>query len=159
HWIGVPMLAGSQVVGVLVLRSADHPFSVADERPLTNIAGLAALALPSARLFQDRTPAYKDLAPAQHQLVRREKLPARGQMASRVEHDFSNLRAAVVGRAQRLLPRVTEPKARQWLQIIERAAEDGAKAVRRLQEFTRIRRDQPSVALDLNRVVREALEL
>jgi CheY-like chemotaxis protein len=31
--------------------------------------------------------------------------------------------------------------------------------VRRLQEFTRIRRDQPAVAVDLNQVVREALEL
>ena len=31
--------------------------------------------------------------------------------------------------------------------------------MRRLQEFTRIRRDQPAVAVDLNQVVREALEL
>ena len=159
HWIGVPMLAGSQVVGVLVLRSADHPFSVADERVLTNIAGLAALALRSARLFQDRTRAYEDLAQAQDQLVRSEKLRALGEMASGVAHDFNNLLAAILGRAQLLLHRVTDPKARQWLQIIERSAEDGAKTVRRLQEFTRIRRDQPSVALDLNRVVREALEL
>jgi len=159
HWIGVPMLAGSQVVGVLVLRSADHPFSVADERVLANIAGLAALALRSARLFQDRTRAYEDLAQAQDQLVRSEKLRALGEMASGVAHDFNNLLAAILGRAQLLLHRVTDPKARQWLQIIERSAEDGAKTVRRLQEFTRIRRDQPSVALDLNRVVREALEL
>jgi GAF domain-containing protein/ActR/RegA family two-component response regulator len=159
YWIGVPMLAGSQVVGVLVLRSSDRPFSVADERLLTNIAGLAALALRSARLYQDRTRAYEDLAQAQDQLVRSEKLRALGEMASGVAHDFNNLLAAILGRAQLLLHRVTDPKARQWLQIIERSAEDGAKTVRRLQEFTRIRRDQPSVPLDLNRVVREALEL
>ena len=159
NWIGVPMLVGSQVVGVLALRSAERPFSEADERILTNIAGLAALALRSARLFQDRTRAYEDLAQAQDQLVRSEKLRALGEMASGVAHDFNNLLAAILGRAQLLLHRVEDPKARQWLQIIERSAEDGAKTVRRLQEFTRIRRDQPSVALDLNRVVREALEL
>jgi len=159
NWIGVPMLVGSQVVGVLALRSGERPFSEADGRILTNIAGLAALALRSARLYQDRTRAYEDLALAQDQLVRSEKLRALGEMASGVAHDFNNLLAAILGRAQLLLHRVTDPKARQWLQIIERSAEDGAKTVRRLQEFTRIRRDQPSVALDLNRVVREALEL
>jgi len=159
HWIGVPMLAGSQVVGVLALRSTDRPFSEADERLLTNIAGLAALALRSARLYQDRTRAYEDLALAQDQLVRSEKLRALGEMASGVAHDFNNLLAAILGRAQLLLHRVTDPTARQWLQIIERSATDGAKTVRRLQEFTRIRRDQPAVAVDLNQVVREALEL
>ena len=159
HWIGVPMLAGSQVVGVLTLRSTDRPFSEADERVLTNIAGLAALALRSARLYQDRTRAYEDLAMAQDQLVRSEKLRALGEMASGVAHDFNNLLAAILGRAQLLLRRVADPTARKWLQIIERAAADGAKTVRRLQEFTRIRRDQPAVAVDLNQVVREALEL
>jgi len=159
HWIGVPMLAGSQVVGVLALCSGDRPFSEADERVLTNIAGLAALALRSARLYQDRTRAYEDLARAQDQLVRSEKLRALGEMASGVAHDFNNLLAAILGRAQLLLHRVADPTARQWLQIIERSAADGAKTVRRLQEFTRIRRDQPAVAVDLNQVVREALEL
>jgi GAF domain-containing protein len=159
HWIGVPMLAGSQVVGVLALRSDDRPFSEADERVLTNIAGLAALALRSARLYQDRTRAYEDLAHAQDQLVRSEKLRALGEMASGVAHDFNNLLAAILGRAQLLLHRVADPTARQWLQIIERSAADGAKTVRRLQEFTRIRRDQPVVDVELNRVVREALEL
>jgi GAF domain-containing protein len=159
HWIGVPMLAGSQVVGVLTLRSPDRPFSEAGERVLTNIAGLAALALRSARLYQDRTRAYEDLALAQDQLVRSEKLRALGEMASGVAHDFNNLLAAILGRAQLLLHRVEDPTARQWLQIIERSAADGAKTVRRLQEFTRIRRDQPAVAVDLNQVVREAIEL
>jgi len=159
HWIGVPMLAGSQVVGVLALRSTERPFSEADERVLTNIAGLAALALRSARLYQDRTRAYEDLALAQDQLVRSEKLRALGEMASGVAHDFNNLLAAILGRAQLLLHRVADPTARQWLQIIERSAADGAKTVRRLQEFTRIRRDQPAIAVDLNQVVREGLEL
>jgi GAF domain-containing protein len=97
HWIGVPLLAGAQVVGALALRSPDRPFTEADERVLTNIAGLAALALRSARLYQDRTRAYEDLALAQDQLVRSEKLRALGEMASGVAHDFNNLLAAILG--------------------------------------------------------------
>ena len=65
----------------------------------------------------------------------------------------------MLGRAQLLLRRVQEPQLRQWLQVIERSALDGAQTVRRLQEFTRIRRDQPMVPLDINQVVRGALEI
>src|SRR6266571_3688791 len=80
-------------------------------------------------------------------------------MASGVAHDFNNLLASILGRAQLVLQRVQNPQLRQWLQVIERAALDGAQTVRRLQEFTRIRRDEPFVAVDLNEVVREALEI
>ncbi|PYN69612.1 MAG: hypothetical protein DMD93_07115 [Candidatus Rokuibacteriota bacterium] len=159
HWLGVPMAAGDRVLGVLALRGGERPFTERDERLLTNLAHLAALALRSARLFEERTRAYRELAAAQDQLVRTEKLRALGEMASGVAHDFNNLLASILGRAQLTLQRVNHPQLRQWLQVIERAALDGAQTVRRLQEFTRIRRDQPFVAVDLNEVVREALEI
>ncbi|HBH02921.1 MAG TPA: hypothetical protein DDZ42_13530, partial [Candidatus Rokubacteria bacterium] len=159
HWLGVPMTTGDEVLGVIVLRGDGRPFGEADERLLTNIAHLAALALRSARLFEERARAYGELAAAQDQLVRTEKLRALGEMASGVAHDFNNLLASILGRAQLLLARVQAPQLRQWLQVIERASLDGAQTVRRLQEFTRIRRDQPFVAVDLNAVVRGALEL
>ena len=159
HWLGVPMAAGDEVLGVIVLRGDTRPFGEADERLLTNIAHLAALALRSARLFEERARAYGELAAAQDQLVRTEKLRALGEMASGVAHDFNNLLASILGRAQLLLQRVQAPQLRQWLQVIERASLDGAQTVRRLQEFTRIRRDQPFVAVDLNAVVRDALEI
>src|SRR3989441_67528 len=159
HWLGVPMVAGDRVLGVLALRGGARPFTERDERLPTNLAHLAALALPSARLFEERTRAYPELAAAQDQLVRTEKLRALGEMASGVAHDFNNLLASILGRAQLILQQVNQPQLRQWLQVIERAALDGAQTVRRLQEFTRIRRDQPFVAVDLNEVVREALEI
>jgi GAF domain-containing protein/CheY-like chemotaxis protein len=159
RWLGVPMLAGDRPIGVLTLRGGTRAFTEADERLLTNIAHLAALALRSARLFDERARAYGDLAAAQDQLVRTEKLRALGEMASGVAHDFNNLLASILGRAQLVLQRTEAPKLRQWLQVIERSALDGAATVRRLQEFARIRRDQPFVAVDLNDVVRDALEI
>ncbi|HEU4367914.1 MAG TPA: GAF domain-containing protein [Methylomirabilota bacterium] len=159
HWLGVPLSARDRVLGVVALRSAERPFTEGDERLLLNIAHLAALALASARLYEDRTRAYGELAAAQDQLVRTEKLRALGEMASGVAHDFNNLLASVLGRAQLLLRRVQEPQLRQWLQVIERSALDGAQTVRRLQEFTRIRRDQPLVPLDINQIVHDALEI
>ena len=159
HWLGVPMTAGEQVLGVIVLRGGARPFGDADERLLLNIAHLAALALRSARLFEERTRAYGELAAAQDQLVRTEKLRALGEMASGVAHDFNNLLASVLGRAQLLMRRVQDPQQLQWLRVIERSALDGAQTVRRLQEFTRIRRDAPMVPLDVTQVVRDALEI
>ncbi len=159
HWLGVPMVVGDQPVGALVLRSDVHAFSTGDERLMVNVAGLAALAVRSARLFDERTRAYSELAAAQDQLIRTEKLRALGEMASGVAHDFNNLLMSILGRAQLLMQRVEDPKLRQWLEVIERAANDGARTVRRIQEFARIRRDQPFVAVDLNRVVQDALEV
>ena len=147
------------MLGVLSLRSAERPFTEAEERLLVNAAHLIALALASVRLYEERTRAYGELAAAQDQLVRTEKLRALGEMASGVAHDFNNLLASMLGRAQLLLRRVQEPQLRQWLQVIERSALDGAQTVRRLQEFTRIRRDQPLVPLDLNQVVRDSLDI
>jgi len=159
HWLGVPMTAGEQVLGVIALRGGPRPFSAADERLLLNIAHLAALALRSVRLFEERTRAYGELAAAQDQLVRTEKLRALGEMASGVAHDFNNLLASVLGRAQLLMRRVQDPQQLQWLRVIERSALDGAQTVRRLQEFTRIRRDQPMVPLDVTQMVRDALDI
>jgi GAF domain-containing protein/CheY-like chemotaxis protein len=159
YWLGVPMTARDRVLGVLVLRSGERPFTEAEERLLLNIAHLTALALSSVRLYEERTRAYSELAAAQDQLVRTERLRALGEMASGVAHDFNNRLASVLGRAQLLLRRVQEPQLRQWVQVIERSALDGAQTVKRLQEFTRIRRDQPLVPVDINQVVRDALEI
>jgi GAF domain-containing protein/CheY-like chemotaxis protein len=154
----VPMTAGDRVLGVLSLRSPDRAFTEADERLIVNIAHLAALMLRSARLYEERSRAFGDLAAAQDQLVRTEKLRALGEMASGVAHDFNNVLASILGRAQLLLERIQDVKLRRWLQVIERAAMDGARTVRRLQDFTGIRRDQPAVPVDLNQVLQEVLE-
>ncbi|HVQ77417.1 MAG TPA: GAF domain-containing protein [Candidatus Binatia bacterium] len=158
YWMGVPMIAGERALGAVVLRGRARPFSEAEERLLTNLTDLAALALRSAQLFAERTKAYADLAAAQDQLVRSEKLQALGEMASGVAHDFNNVLAAIVGRAQLLLRYIEDPKFRRWIEIIERSALDGAHTVRQLQEFTRIRRNQPFGAVDLNQVVHDALD-
>jgi signal transduction histidine kinase/CheY-like chemotaxis protein len=158
HVLIVPMTAGDRAIGLLSLRSPDRVFTDADERLLVNIAQLVALMLRSARLYEERTRALGELGAAQDQLVRTEKLRALGEMASGVAHDFNNLLASILGRAQLLHERVQDVKLHQWLKVIERAAMDGARTVRRLQDFTGIRRDQPAVAVDLTQVVQQVLE-
>ena len=159
HWLGVPMIVGDEVLGALTLSAAARPFTEADERLLTNIASLTALALRSARLYEERSATYRELTLAQDHMVRTEKLRALGEMAAGVAHDFNNLLAVIVGRAELLLRRAQGPELLRGLETIRQAALDGAQTVRRIQEFTRTRRTRPFRQVDLLDVIREVVEM
>jgi CheY-like chemotaxis protein/anti-sigma regulatory factor (Ser/Thr protein kinase) len=80
-------------------------------------------------------------------------------MASTFAHSFNDVLTPIIGRSQLLAQRITDPHLREWLETIERAALDGAQTVRRIQEFMRLRREEPTVAVDLMSVVRQALDV
>jgi signal transduction histidine kinase/ActR/RegA family two-component response regulator len=93
-----------------------------------------------------------------------EKLRTVGQMASGMAHDFNNVLSVITGRAQLLRlkssgGRLTPTELGSSLQIVERAALDGAETVRRLQEFSRNRSERALVSTDLHRLLRDAVEI
>jgi signal transduction histidine kinase/CheY-like chemotaxis protein len=95
----------------------------------------------------------------EEELIKAERLRALGEMSSGVAHDFNNILGAILGRAQLLLERVKNVDVRGGIEIIEKAALDGAETVRRIQEFTRLRVDSSSfVPLDINQVISDAIE-
>ncbi|MBI2466311.1 MAG: GAF domain-containing protein, partial [Candidatus Rokubacteria bacterium] len=159
NWLGAPMIAGDRVWGVLALRDAARPFTEADEQLLSNIASLTALAVRSARLYEERTRAYGELASAQDRLVRAEKLRALGEMAGGVAHDFNNLLAVILGRTQLLLKQTQDPTLRRHLDVIQTVAMDGAQTVRRIQEVARMRRARPFRPVNLTAIVEEVVEV
>jgi signal transduction histidine kinase len=159
-----PVLTGGVVRAILVgsiHREGEEgrQFTERDQRLAEAIADRAGTALEHARLYEELTRAYEDLKTAQRHLVQTEKLRALGEMASGVAHDFNNSLAVILGRVQLVLRRVEDSTLRRWLEIVERAALDASQTVRRIQEFTRIRRDLPTETVDLNRVVRDAIEM
>jgi len=93
------------------------------------------------------------------QLVRTERLRALGEMASGVAHDFNNILGAILGRAQLLHRGVKGDEIRQGLEAIEKAALDGANTVRRLQHFSRRRREEEFFPVDLNQAIKDALAI
>ncbi len=156
----VPIVLDGAVAAAIVAASArSHGFSSEQIRLLEAVSFHVGVALKNARLFDRLQVSYRQLDEAQDGLVRSEKLRALGEMASGVAHDFNNVLGAILGRAQLLKLAVGPGEIADELDIIEKAAHDGASTVRRLQDFTRVRTDRGFRPVDLVQVVGDSLSL
>ncbi|MBV9924302.1 MAG: response regulator [Acidobacteria bacterium] len=88
-----------------------------------------------------------------------EKLSALGELASGVAHNFNNTLTGILARAQLLLDTKDLKDVRRGLRIIIQTAEDGAKTVKRIQDFARQRRDQDFVRIDVDQLMLEVAEI
>lgn len=95
----------------------------------------------------------------EEQLLQTEKLRALGEMASGVAHDFNNALAAILGNTQLLLHTAQDEETREALKTIEKVTKDSAQTVKRLQDFTRKRARQELFKLDVNSIVKDAIEI
>jgi signal transduction histidine kinase len=134
------------------------PFSARSQDLATALAAQGAVALENGRLYAELRAALAAVEESQQRIIRTERLRALGEMAGGVAHDFNNVLAVVIGRAQLLQRQVESADLRRQLEIIERVAQDGAQTVRRIQEFSRMRRTRPWQRVDLAEVVREVVE-
>ncbi len=88
-----------------------------------------------------------------------EKLSALGELASGVAHNFNNTLTGILARAQLMLDATDVKDVRRGLRIIIQTAEDGAKTVKRIQDFARQRRDQDFVRIDVDQLMLEVAEI
>ncbi len=156
----LPLMTMGKVFGTFNLRSKrPNAYSEDEMEMLEQVAGQLAVAIENTRLYEETKRACEELRTAQDFLIQSERLRALGEMAGGVAHDFNNILAAILGRAQLALEDTRDENVRKGLEIIERAALDGAEAVRRLQDFTRVRTDHSFELVDVNRVVEGAVEM
>jgi signal transduction histidine kinase len=102
---------------------------------------------------------YEQLDASRQRSAQAERLRAVGEMAAGVAHDFNNILAIILGRAELLLARTLPPEVRRPLQIIVNAAQDGGRTVRRIKEFTRRGPGGRGEPVDLGTLVRDVLEM
>ncbi len=162
----VPIKSDRKILGVFVTgpRGSGEPFNEADGAHLASLGAQLAVAIEGARRAARLEKAYEALKAAQDQLVRSERLKAVGQLAAGVAHDFNNVLSVIVARAEILRHDIQGDlfdriKAVSDLDTIIKAGLQGVQAIKRIQDYTRIRKDQPSAPVDLNDAVRDGIEI
>lgn len=158
--IFLPVRASEQVLGILCAHTLmPQGFTAEDVAVATTFASQAAIALENSRLYGELRTALETLEKSQRQLVQVERLRALGEMAGGVAHDFNNTLAAILGRTQLLFAQTENAELQRHLRVIEKVAVDGARTVRRIQEFTRTTRARPFQSLDLHQIMDEVVEI
>jgi signal transduction histidine kinase/ActR/RegA family two-component response regulator len=158
-----PLKIRDQVIGVLDVESDQlMGFNEEDLKVLSSLAGQVSIFIENAQLFYQLKQTLKELKQAQDQVIQAEKLRAMGEMASGVAHDFNNLLAVILGNIQLLLhqfDRLSPEEIRERLKTIEQSSKDGAETVRRIQEFSGMRRDKEFTPLSLNELITDLVNV
>lgn len=165
--LSIPIKSSEKVLGVINVtnRASGRPFDREDLAYLAGMAGQLAVAIDRGAKFQSLQEAYDSLRRAQEQLVFSERLNVVGRMAAGVAHEFNNALSVILGRTESALaslPPDRSPdmeKIRQDLAAVVRTSLHGAAAIRRIQDYTRIRRDVPHEIVELNRVICDSVEM
>src|SRR2546425_2158326 len=173
-FICMPVRVGDRVIGVLNLAKKEdqsggtviRAFTPTDLQFLNALMTYIGYAVDNARLLDEAQDAARklqsvvdDLKATQAHLVRGETLSAIRKLASGMAHHLNNLFAVILGRLETLLVKVPDQEARRYLEIVQRAAQDGAEVVRRVQRFSRVQPVSRTVPVDLNQLAQEVLEL
>jgi signal transduction histidine kinase len=145
---------GNENVAVEAMKRGAYDYIV----KATDLSHFQILPLVIERSIQ-RYESNKEKERLQKQLSQTEKLRALGEMAHGVAHDFNNILASILGRAQLLQLKTEDQTLLKSLREIENAAISGADTVKRIQEFTRIRTDQNFDFVDIDKIVDDAIEI
>jgi signal transduction histidine kinase/ActR/RegA family two-component response regulator len=158
-----PLKVRDQVIGVLDVESTEvGGFDEEDLKVLSSFASQVSISIENARLFAELKQTLRELRQAQDQIVQAEKLRALGEMASGVAHDFNNSLAVILGNIQLLLYQLEDLRTeeiREQLKILERSTKDGAETVRRIQEFTGVRKDREFIGVSLGEIIKEVVTI
>lgn len=161
--VAAPLQVESQVFGVLLAaRVQAQGFSSGECEFLRQLSEHVALAAHQAQLYTALQQAYEDLRKTQQAMMQQDRLRALGQMASGIAHDINNALSPVALYTESLLER--EPnlsvRAKEHLQIIQRAVEDVAQTVARMKDFYRQREPQLTLTpVRLNQLAQQVIDL
>ncbi|PYN84659.1 MAG: hypothetical protein DMD89_38780, partial [Candidatus Rokuibacteriota bacterium] len=159
-YLAVPLRVKREIIGVIGIGDfKTRVFSENEVTLLQTFADQAAIALENSRLYGDLRAALRAVEESQQRVVQGERLRALGEMAGGVAHDFNNVLAIVVGRAEVLLNETEDAELQRQLNVIIKVALDAAQTVKRIQEFTRMRRARPFQPVDLATIISEVVEV
>jgi signal transduction histidine kinase/ActR/RegA family two-component response regulator len=122
-------------------------------------ASAAAQAEQARRHVEELSHYISEQERIREQYAQIEKLSALGELASGVAHDFNNTLAGILGRAQLLLSTKDTEKIDAGLKLIIKTAKDGAKTIKRIQDFARQRRDHDFQPVSVDQLLLDVREI
>ena len=164
--LSVAIRSDQKILGVFNVssRRSGKPFKESDITHLAGLGNQLALAIEGAHRAETLQKAYETLKNTQAQLVRTERIKAIGQMAAGIAHDFNNALSVILARTEFILKSLVNgtldrDKTRSDLETIIKTSLQGAETIKRIQDYTRIRRDAPSEPVDVNVAIKDAIEI
>lgn len=155
----VPLIVRGTVIGALRVSDVAGRRFTDDEVHLAQaFADHAAFSLENARLYAELDAHLHQLETTQEQLVQAGKLAAVGQLVTGIAHEINNPLATIMGQAEMLGRRLSEPGPLERVSKIADCAMRAAKIVRGLQTFVRPRPHEMA-PLDLRDVVARVVSL
>ena len=152
--LDLPFIIVSGAIGeeaaVASMRAGVHDYVMKGK--LARLAPAIERELREAKMRRERKRMEEALRQA-------EKMRALGEMAGGVAHDFNNILAIVLGRAQLALEDIGDHTARKSIQVIEQTALDAARITQRLREFAGVRGDRDSEQVSLNQLAEGAIQM
>lgn len=157
YWISV-QLDGLTVGLFLALSRGETGLGPDRLATLEALAPHVRAAIRNAQLYERLESSYESLSEARAENVRSEQLRVLGEMTSGLAHKFNNMLGVVLGRVQTGLARTDDQALRRDLRIVEKAAHEGAVAIRQLQQFTGTRGERAARPVNLAEVARRVVE-
>lgn len=158
-----PLMIEDEVFGALVIaRRADDSFSSDDCEFLRQLSSHVALASHQARLYGALQEAYQDLRQTQQTVMQQERLRALGQIASGIAHDINNALSPAALYTQSLLTHESplSQRARDQLEVIQRAIDDVARTVQRMRAFYMPRAAETTLTpVDVNPLLEQVVDV
>jgi len=132
-WLGAPMIAHGEPIGVIALQDYERAqsYNEHDREVLAIIASQVAAAFHNARLFAAMRKAYHELSETQGRLLEGERLRGVTETVGALNHEINNPLAAVAGNAQLLLRHAEALDAETRIKV-----ESILEAARRIQRVT-----------------------
>ena len=155
----VPLIVRGTVTGALRVSDVAGRRFTDDEVHLAQaFADHAAFSLENARLYAELDTHLHQLETTQEQLLQAGKLAAVGQLVTGIAHEINNPLATIMGQAEMLGRRLSDPGPLERVTKIADCAMRAAKIVRGLQTFVRPRPHEMA-PLDLRDVVARVVSL
>ena len=109
-WLGVPLLAGGEVIGLYSLDKVESDFFTIAHRDLAEaFANQASIAIHNALLYKAEREQFRRLQQSQTQLVQAEKMGALGRLVASIAHEINNPIQAMQGCLTLITEELEEP--------------------------------------------------